>query len=441
MKIALVIEHFDALRGGAERFAVWLAGELARRGVQVEVLCHDARARYNPNRAAHQGASHDAGRSAAARVPEYAPPPEGVTVHRLPGPKLSSGLGFRQFGRKVEQWCRRHEPEVVHSISVAYAGDIYHSEAGVYAGIQEAAVASRMTPSGAALKRLLLSLPGKARTLLALERAATLPWQPQGLNLKGQGGGSRGRAARGGAWRLVCISPMMEEEFQHYYGVPAERLVRLDNPRLDPLPDLEGVPTLRESFRGHYKYTPQDRVAAFVGHDFRRKGLRWAIEAVAQSRQHWKLLVVGLGKVREYVELVEDRGLQDRVHFVGPTQEMDQVYAASDALIIPTFYDSFGFVAVEALAYGLPVIATRTLGCYRLITDHQVGTIVDSPRDVAQMAAALDALPVDGPARTALAGRARAAAAGGGGSAEAFLERLLALYDACLAEKRNPHAV
>ncbi|MEI8197350.1 MAG: glycosyltransferase family 4 protein [Phycisphaerae bacterium] len=436
MRIALVIEHFDALRGGAERFAVWLAGELARRGLHVDVLCHDARARYNPNRAAHQGASHDAGRSAAAKAPEYAPPPDGVTVHRLPGAKLSSGIGFRQFGRKVEQWCRRQQPDVVHSISVAYAGDLYHSEAGVYAGIQEAAVASRMTSSGAAFKRLLLSLPGKARTLLALERAATEPWNPHAHGSRANG---KSQAGAGGAWRLVCISPMMEEEFQHYYGVAAERLVRLDNPRLEPLPDLAGVPALREAFRGHYKLGPQDRVAAFVGHDFRRKGLRWAIEAVAQSQTKWKLLVVGLGKVREYVELVEDRGLQDRVHFVGPTQEMDQVYAASDALIIPTFYDSFGFVAVEAMSYGLPVIATRKLGCYRLITDNQVGTIVNSPRDVAAMAAALDALPAAGPERSALARRAIAAA--GGVSAEAFLERLLALYDACLVQKKEPYAV
>ena len=45
MRIALVIEHFDATRGGAEQLAVWLAGEMARRGHEVHVVCHDVAAR------------------------------------------------------------------------------------------------------------------------------------------------------------------------------------------------------------------------------------------------------------------------------------------------------------------------------------------------------------------------------------------------------------
>ena len=45
MKIALVIEHFDATRGGAEHLAVWVANELSRRGHEVHVVCHDVTSR------------------------------------------------------------------------------------------------------------------------------------------------------------------------------------------------------------------------------------------------------------------------------------------------------------------------------------------------------------------------------------------------------------
>lgn len=425
MKVALVIEHFDALRGGAERVTVWLAGELAKQGVEVHVVCHDARARYHERRSAHQGASHDAQLSARAHAPAEEPPPDGVTVHRLPGTKLSTGLGFRRFGKRVEKWCRVHKPDVVHSASVAFAGDIYHSAAGVYAGIQQAAVASRVTKSSAAWKQVLLKLSGKARTLLDLETTATAPYLPQ-----------RGKAKRHGAWRLICISPMIWEEYQKYYGVAAEQMVMLENPRLDPLPDLSRLPELRQEFRSHYGLSPEARVAVFVGHDFRRKGLRWAIEALAQAREPWHLLVVGLGKAREYIDLVKARGLEGRVKFVGPTKQMAQVYAASDALLFPTFYDSFGLVAVEALSYGLPVISTRTLGCYRIISENQVGTIVESPRDVTGMAQALDQLPpLHDAAYATLAVRARTVAAGTL-SPEDFMVRLLKLYAECCSEKK-----
>ena len=150
------------------------------------------------------------------------------------------------------------------------------------------------------------------------------------------------------------------------------------------------------------------------------------------------MLVVGLGKAREYVDLVKARGLEGRVKFVGPTKQMGQVYAASDALLLPTFYDSFGLVAVEALAYGVPVISTRKLGCYRYITENGVGTIVATPRAVAEMAAGLDALPGPGApgARGELSARCRAAAAGTL-TPEAFMTRLLELYAACCTARKG----
>ena len=416
MKVALIIEHFDAQRGGAERFAVWLAQALVKRGVEVHVVCHDAKNRINRYRSAHQGASHDAGASARSLATEEALP-AGVQVHRVKSIKLSTGMGFRMFGQRVRTWCRRHPMNVVHSISAAYAGDVYHPEAGVYIGLQEAAIASRETRGGGVLKRFLLQLPGKARTLLALEQRAVQ--SPE----------------EGGAAKIICISEMVREEFVQHYGVSPTRLVRLDNPRVEALPDLARVPEQRAWFRAHYGFKPGDRVAAFVGHDFRRKGLKYAIETIGRCGEPWKLLVVGLGKMRRYVELAEELGLESRVKFVGPTREMAAVYAASDALLFPTFYDSFGFVAMEALSYGLPVISTRKLGCYPIVPANCVGTIVESPRDVTAMAAALDALPAAGPEKESLGARARAA--GVGLTEDDFVAKLLDLYKAFMLEKQG----
>ncbi len=408
MKLALVIEHFDSTRGGAEHFTVWLAQQLAARSTaagvkkhEIHIICHDLAAQVNRYRQATQRASHDADRSHQAHPPTPGEEvlPDGLHFHRLRGMRLNSGLGFRRFGRRAAACARDLKPDVVHSMTVAYPGQLYHPHAGIYAAIQAQAIASRATAASAKWKRLMLHLSLKQRTLLALERRAL------------------GRA--GGPEKVISLSPMMTRQFrEHYPSLQLQRIVELPNPRMTPAAAMDPARAAadREWFRAHYRLGVEERVAIFVGHDFRRKGLRYAIEAIAKTKTRWKLLVIGLGKAREYIELADMLKLGDsnpggaRVLFVGPTRETDRAYAAADALLLPTFYDSFGLVAVEALSHGLPVVSTEFLGAGNLITQHQVGTLVPTPKHIDEMAAALDALPRTGTTEHAgLVARARTA--------------------------------
>ena len=430
MKIALVIEHFDATRGAAEHLAVWMANQFAIRGHEVHVVCHDVSSRVNRYRQATLRASYDADRSFRAH-----PPPEaahhGLHLHRLRGVRLNTSLGFRLFGARARQWCRTHRPDIVHSFTLAFAGDIYHACAGVYAAMQAQAAASRPTSAASTWKKVLLRLPGKQRTLLTLERRALL-------------GIGRDRGAR----RVLSLSAMMTRQFRDYYSGAHDKILQLPTPRMDlngaarPGPNHDAV-EMRAWFRAHYRLGSQDRVAVFVGHDFRRKGLRYAIEAVARTSSRWKLLVVGLGKTREYIELADSLGIGDsanglrhahegpraaRVLFVGPTREMAGIYAASDALLLPTFYEASGLSVLEAFSHGLPVISTEFLGASELVKQHDAGRIVSQPRDVGALADALDGLPAAGtPEQQSLAARARTA--GEGVSPEAYMNSLLGLYD------------
>jgi UDP-glucose:(heptosyl)LPS alpha-1,3-glucosyltransferase len=204
---------------------------------------------------------------------------------------------------------------------------------------------------------------------------------------------------------------------------------------------------MRGWFRGHYGVGEGEKVAVFVGHDFRRKGLRYAIEAVGRTKD-WKLVVVGLGKVREYVELAEGLGLgmggdvrqgdtersnppkggtTNRVMFIGPTREMGAVYAAGDALILPAFYEPSNVVVLEALAAGLPVVSTVFLGMAEEVARAQVGVVVPEPGDVEGLARGLKWIGGMGAAeREALAKRARGVVAGY--SAKRFADRLEGMY-------------
>lgn len=438
MKIALIIEHFDAARGGrggAEHVAVWLAQELVRRGHEVHVICHDVAARINRYRQATLRASHDAEQSHRA-VPSAEPVPrEGLHIHRLRGMRLNTALGFRVFGARAGQWVRRNRPDVAHSFSVACPGDIYHALAGVYAAMQEQAAHSRPTPARAAFKRLALRLPGKQRTLLAMERRMI-----------------RALGSHRGLRRIVSVCGMNTRELEALAleingRRPGKSIIELPTPHLDleapePSPEDRQMPESRMWFREHYGLSKEDRVALFVGNDFRRLGLRFAMEAVVRTQAKWKLLVVGMGKMREYVELAEDLGIglensgERRVLFVGPTRELSRVYAAADALLLPAFYEPAGVAARDALALGLPVISTQHLGVWELVRAHGAGRIVDSARDVASLAAALDGLPAAGSAEErALQQRARSA--GGGPSPAEFLEALLKMYSQVRAEKQH----
>ena len=391
MKIALIIEHFDPARGGAEQYTFWLAEQLTQRGHEVHVVCHDSARWRHKYQAAHQGASHDAQKSANAGKSSIITAPDGVQVHRLPAIKLSTGIGFWQFGLAARNWCREQQPDVTHSMTAAYPGDLYHPHAGVYARMQEQSIAARESGREAALKRWLLRLSGKQRALLSLERQAA-------------------QAAAGEQpWKILCLSSTMIADFQTIYGVAKQRLTLLENPIMTPPPDIDRIKQDRHWFREAYGLSETDRVAVFVGHDFRRKGLAWAIRAVAESQSSWRLVVAGLGKVKDYVAFTRRLGVAERVKFIGPTRATGAVYSAADVLLLPTFYDSFGLVALEALAYGLPVISTRFLGCATYIEKNKLGIIVDSPRKFAAMAAALDMIELQFPDRKGLIWRAGAA--------------------------------
>jgi UDP-glucose:(heptosyl)LPS alpha-1,3-glucosyltransferase len=407
MKLALVIEHFDPTRGGAENFTVWLAQQLATRTTpagtpkhELHIICHDLAAQVNRYRQATQRASHDADRSHQAHPPAPGEEilPDGLHIHRLRGMKLNTGLGFRRFGKRAAACAANLAPDLVHSMTVAFPGTLYHPHAGIYAAIQTQAIASRDTAASANWKKLMLRLSLKQRTLLALEKRALTRTPPK---------------------KVISLSPMMTRQFLDAFpSLPKEKIVELPNPRMTPAAALDPARAAEDRawFRSHYRLSPEDRVAIFVGHDFRRKGLRFAIEAIAKTKTRWKLLVVGLGKAREYIDLADALKLGEnspggaRVLFVGPTRETGSAYAAADALLLPTFYDSFGLVAVEALSHGLPVVSTHFLGAGNLVLHHNVGTLVPSPKPTDEMAAALDTLPrPHTPDHTALAARARTA--------------------------------
>lgn len=411
MRIALIMDHFDPTRGGAENVAVWLATALAKRGHEVHVICHDVSPRINRYRAATQRASHDAHRSRLAHG-NVAALPEGLHVHRLRGLKLSHAIGYRFFGQRAAIRCRRLAPDVTHSFTLARPGDIYQPIHGIYAALQAQAIASRGTASSASFKELMLHLSAKKRLLLMLEKKAF--------------------TRSSGPARVLTMGTLMGRDLKHFYAMPATRIVQMPTPLLTVPPRRHAEQ--RTWFRGNYRLDDDAPVALFVGHDFRRKGLRHAMDAIRHGRTAWQLVVVGLGKVREYIELAERWGISDRVRFIGPTAAIDDVFPAADALLLPTFYDPCPFATMEALTHRLPVVTSMQNGLADIILAHDAGIVVPTALDVPALSEALDSLATAS-ARQKRAHNTVSALRACTVAADEYVDKMLGLYEAVIKKR------
>jgi len=99
-----------------------------------------------------------------------------------------------------------------------------------------------------------------------------------------------------------------------------------------------------------------------------------------------KLLLVGDGPERPMAEgLCRELGICDDARFVGKQQEMEEIYPIADLFLLPSEYESFGLSALEAMAAGTPVIATRTGGLPEIIIDGENG-FLSEVGDVEDMA-------------------------------------------------------
>jgi UDP-glucose:(heptosyl)LPS alpha-1,3-glucosyltransferase len=144
------------------------------------------------------------------------------------------------------------------------------------------------------------------------------------------------------------------------------------------------------------------RVVLFIGNEFDRKGLPPLIDALAATDASTHLVVVGgtPDLLASAGERADRAGVSARVHLVGAHPDPRPFLHAADVLATPSAYESYGLVVLEALACGVPVVATPT-GCVPdVVVDGVNGAVVDAAPGLLQaaLAAAIErvlALPAD----------------------------------------------
>jgi UDP-glucose:(heptosyl)LPS alpha-1,3-glucosyltransferase len=103
------------------------------------------------------------------------------------------------------------------------------------------------------------------------------------------------------------------------------------------------------------------------------------LEALAGVNLSFKLIVAGKGGIGCYRSFAEVRGLKDKVKFLGLVKEVDYLYAASDLLVLPSIYEPFSNVCLEAMASGLPILTSRVNGVSEILNDTFPDFIIENP--------------------------------------------------------------
>jgi N-acetyl-alpha-D-glucosaminyl L-malate synthase BshA len=120
------------------------------------------------------------------------------------------------------------------------------------------------------------------------------------------------------------------------------------------------------------------RLVTFIGSLVEQKGVDVLIEAFQQVKERVpevKLAIVGEGKERERLEALA-KGVQD-IYFLGYRRDLTGVLEKSEVLILPSREEGFGLVLLEAMAAGVPVVATRVGGIIEIVEDGYSGILVE----------------------------------------------------------------
>ena len=146
--------------------------------------------------------------------------------------------------------------------------------------------------------------------------------------------------------------------------------------------------TLRDRARRELGLSATEFALVLVGNDWRNKGVPVLLEALAQARDlPVRLMIVSREDSAACCTLIRERGLEDRVKFVPPRNDIEFYYAAADAYVGPSLEDTFAQPPAEAMACGLPVIVSSANGTSEIVTDGVNGLILSDPTDSATLAA------------------------------------------------------
>ncbi len=366
-------EYPPVIEGGLARHVRKLAEELARQGVAVDVL----------TRASGRGSESEAGDEPLA-VEERG----GVTVYRVPEPGWPRDL--ERFVGWVEQ-MNRDMLEAGEALAREHHYTLVHGHDWLVANAS-AALAERIGV-------------GYVTTVHATEHGRHQGWvgEPPQSHIHAV---ERWMVHRADA--VITCSHYMRGHVADIFDIEEERITVIPNgidPRdLQPVGDLEA---LRAEFA-----SPQERLVLLVGRLVYEKGFQFALDAlpgVIERVGGVRFLVAGSGThEHELKEQARRLGLDAHGVFLGwiGDDALHSLYRIADLCVVPSLYEPFGFVALEAMASGCPCIVADTGGLREVVPEGDRVGLRFNGGDAVHLGVMIERLLTDGPLRDRLVAEA-----------------------------------
>ena len=323
LKVCLQSRHVGA-RGGLEKWARRIAEGFMKRGARVDLLTTDA--------------------PSLPRVKTYTLSPKEFLSYRK----------MRGFDTLCQKWQEHHPRDIVFGMDRTSRQTHIRAGNGVHAAyLQRRHEYENYSSFKAALNPL-------NRTILRLEKEA---FESPDLKV------------------LFTNSYMVKHEVLQFYNVSPDKIEVIHNgvEWKDREEDFQSWVEKKPAIAKQFGLDPSHFHFLFVGNGYERKGLSLLLRALKHlAPQDFHLSVVGKDqKIQTFQALAQSLGLSQKVRFFGPQPDLTPFYQLSDALVIPSIYDPFANVTVEALGMGLFVISSKHNGGHEVLHEDN-GTAIET---------------------------------------------------------------
>jgi len=190
------------------------------------------------------------------------------------------------------------------------------------------------------------------------------------------------------AWRVICCSDYMVSHVKWAFGLPTDKLVMVPNGV-----DAEAYAKIGNDdlsrFRSKFAL-PEEKIVLFVGRLVHEKGVHVLVNAVSKilEKVNAKFIIVGNGYMKEQLSnIVKNMGFAHKVMFTGfvDDETLKKLQKCADVSVVPSLFEPFGIVALEAMAAKSPVVVSDTGGLSEIVEHDVTGVKVyaDNPESLA----------------------------------------------------------
>lgn len=207
-------------------------------------------------------------------------------------------------------------------------------------------------------------------------------------------------------WRLtsggIAISAAVRDFAIHIEGAPADKISLVYYGLAYRWTPDEEIHAARQAIRAELRLAPDAMLLGMVCRLVEQKGIPYALEAFQSICARFpsaRLVIAGDGAMAAQLHrLSETLGVSHRVHWLGWRSDTARLIASFDMILMPSLWEGFGLVLLEAMSRRIPVIASHISAIPEVVSHGETGILIQ-PRDVRALAAAIARLLDDAPLR------------------------------------------